>query len=66
MRKITMQDFLESPERYELRSGAEPEAPDCPYGNRYEWIGYDKLQEEYVRFVKSVFKKLVQKKGSRS
>ena len=60
MRKITMELFQENPSRYELRKGSEPDAPACPYGNPYQWIGYDLEVKEYVRFVKSVFKTLVQ------
>lgn len=59
LQKVNMEMFLASPNRYELRSGHEENAPLCPYGNHYEWIGFDKIEEEYVRFTKSVFKKLV-------
>ena len=59
MKKITQKLYLLSPDRYELRRGTTPDAPDCPYGNRYAWIGFDKKEQEYVRFTKSVFKKLV-------
>lgn len=51
-----MADYLEQPERYALVSGDKPDAPVCPYGNQYKWIGFDKLTQEYVRFTKSVFK----------
>ncbi len=56
---ITAKIYNQSPDRYELRSGSVSDAPSCPYGNRYEWIGYDKVEKEYVRFSKSVFKRLV-------
>lgn len=59
LRKVNMETFLISPERYELRSGSDKNAPFCPYGNHYEWIGFDKVEGQYVRFTKSVFKKLV-------
>ena len=59
IRKVTMEDYLLEPDRYELRSGPEEGAPNCPYGNHYQWIGYDLDGKEYVRFTKSVFKKLV-------
>jgi hypothetical protein len=55
-----MEMYQTNPSRYELRSGQESEAPSCPYGNRYEWIGYDLETKEYIRFTKSVFKLLVQ------
>lgn len=59
MEKVNMQLYLEQPERYELRSGHAPDAPLCPYGNHFQWIGYDLKKKEYVRFTKSVFKKLI-------
>ena len=59
-RKVTMETYLLDPERYELRSGKVPGAPKCPYGNSYRWIGYDLELKEYIRFTKSVFKKLRQ------
>jgi hypothetical protein len=59
MRKVNMQAYQSAPERYELRRGSSEGAPSCPYGNEYQWVGYDKVLEEYVRFTKSVFKLLV-------
>ena len=59
MRKVNMETYLSEPIRYELRSGDSESAPLCPYGNHYEWIGYDLQEEEYVRFTKSVFKLLI-------
>ncbi len=61
LRRVSKREFLEAPSRYELRSGREPEAPLCPYGNHYQWIGYDIKEREYVRFTKSVFKILINK-----
>ena len=61
MRKVDMKSFLETPDRYQLRSGHEAGAPTCPYGNHYQWVGFDTQLKEYVRFTKSVFKVLVQK-----
>jgi len=60
LRKVNMELFLKNPDRYELRSGLADDAPSCPYGNKYQWIGFDKETQSYVRFTKSVFKKLVQ------
>jgi len=62
MRKVNMETYLSDPNRYELRPGRVADAPNCPYGNHYEWIGYDQVTQEYLRFTKSVFKKLVQQK----
>lgn len=60
MRKVDKETFVQNPSRYELRSGDSSEAPKCPFGNNYQWIGYDLELKEYVRFTKSVFKTLVQ------
>ncbi len=54
-----MASYLKNPERYELRNGQVEDAPNCPYGNKFEWIGYDLDSEAYVRFTKSVFKLLI-------
>ncbi|MFK8161473.1 MAG: hypothetical protein AB8H12_03335 [Lewinella sp.] len=59
MQKVTMQEYLQQPDRYELRPGSTEGAPPCPYGNQFEWVGYDKETSTYVRFTKSVFKLLV-------
>ena len=61
--KVNMKEYLSYPNRYELRSGEEASAPSCPYGNRYQWIGFDKQSAEYVRFTKSVFKVLIKENG---
>lgn len=63
MRKINMEAYLLSPGRYELRRGDADGVPNCPFGNKYQWIGYDLVAGEYVRFTKSVFKILVKKHG---
>jgi len=41
MRRVNSEAFKLEPTRYELRAGSEPNAPNCPFGNRYEWIGFD-------------------------
>ena len=59
LRKVRIEEYSSDPSRYELRSGREEGAPLCPYGNHYQWIGFDKDKQEYLRFTKSVFKKLI-------
>jgi len=59
MKKVDMSTYMATPSRYELRTGDGPDALPCPYGNQYQWIGYDLDEKEYVRFTKSVFKLLV-------
>ena len=61
MNKVDMETYRLFPNRYELRSGHVEDAPSCPYGNNYQWIGYDLESNEYVRFTKSVFKLLISK-----
>lgn len=62
MEKVTAEIYLQDPERYMLVSGHDEGAPLCPVGNIQEWVGYDKTEQKFTRFTKSVFKKLVQKK----
>lgn len=56
---ITAEEFGLSPNRYELRKGTDEGAPLCPFGNRFQWIGFDKESKTYVRVTKSVFRKLI-------
>lgn len=60
LRRVNMGQYQLLPERYRLESGDTEGAPLCPYGNHFEWVGYDIEREEYVRFTKSVFKILVE------
>ena len=62
--KVDMAQYLAQPDRYELRSGIADDAPLCPYGNHYTWIGYFLEAQIYVRFTKSVFKLLVRQQDS--
>lgn len=66
MRTIDSETYHLNTARYELRSGQTQDAPNCPFGNKYEWIGYDLEQREFVRFTKSVFKKLIEEKKDNS
>lgn len=59
LRRVNMEEYILTPSRYELRKGVEEGAPLCEFGNHFEWMGYDLKSKEYVRFTKSVFKKLV-------
>ena len=62
MEKVTAEMYDQDPDRYTLVSGHEEGAPTCPYGNMQQWVGYDRVEEKFIRFTKSVFKQLVQKK----
>ena len=63
LKRIRKVEYDIDPNRYELRDGREINAPLCPYGNHYKWIGFDLKTNEYVRFAKSVFKLLINKNG---
>ncbi len=56
---ITGPVFDRSPDRYQLRKGTLEDAPPCPFGHRFKWIGFDNEKKEYVRVTKSVFKRLI-------
>lgn len=56
---ITAEIFDHCQDRYEIRKGNLPNAPLCPFGNTFKWIGFDKKEMKYVRFTKSVFKRLI-------
>jgi hypothetical protein len=59
MRRVCMDAYDCEPDRYVLRPGHTADAPLCPYGNRYKWVGYDTTTDEYVRYSKRLFIKLV-------
>lgn len=66
MTTVNKATYSHHPSRYELKNGDSDDAPLCPYGNKYQWIGYDMTTKEYVRFTKSVFKLLIAQKEIRS
>ena len=63
---VGAREFNLCPTRYELRNGTLADTPLCLYGNMFNWIGYDKEEMKYVRFTKSVFKKLINKLDGKS
>jgi len=62
MEKISAEAYQQDPDRYILVSGHQEGAPTCSYGNTQQWVGYDKTEQKYIRFTKSVFKRLVAQK----
>ena len=58
--KITAEIYQKDKDRYTVVSGFTEGAPCCPYGNRHKWVGFDKKEQKFVRFTKSVFLKLVE------
>ncbi|WP_134090290.1 hypothetical protein [Olivibacter sp. XZL3] len=59
MNKITAEIYEQNPERYTLVKGNVQGAPSCRFVNTSDWVGYDKEKSTFVRFTKSVFKRLV-------
>ena len=59
---INSEQYHQDPLRYELRNGNVEGAPLCPFGNQYNWIGFDKKTNSYIRLTKSVFKVIMQEK----
>lgn len=62
MDKVTAEIYQQSPGRYILVPGHEEGAPTCSFGNMQQWVGFDQTEQKFIRFTKSVFKKLVQQK----
>lgn len=62
MDKVTAEMYQQDPNRYILVSGHHEGAPTCSYGNVQQWVGYDKKDQKFIRFTKSVFKQLVKQK----
>lgn len=62
--RINSETYTKNPNQYELVSGNTEGAPKCPYGHNFEWVGYDRVNGSFVRFTKSVFKKLIQQKDN--
>lgn len=58
IRVVDAASYESDKNRYELRN-YDPNAPLCPYGNQREFIGFDKKEDSYVRFTKSVLLKFL-------
>ena len=56
--KVTSVEYNADPGRYTLVDGNHPNAPTCASGNRFQLVGFDTSTKQYVRFTKSVFKRL--------
>lgn len=59
MEKVTGEMYQEDPQRYTLVDGSTQGASTCSYGNVKDWVGYDNVDKAFLRFTKSVYKKLV-------
>ena len=63
LKRVNSTSYNRNSSRYILVPGTTKGAPLCPFGNYYQWIGYDNDEKEFVRFTKSVFKKLIAQKN---
>lgn len=55
LRKVFKSDFETAPERYVLRKGF-PDFPECPFGQSFSMLGYDKVEHRYVWLVTSIIR----------
>lgn len=58
IRVIDKRQFDQNPNNFELRVN-DANAPLCRFGNRRKFIGFDKQRNEYIRFTKSVLKRIL-------
>ena len=57
LRVVDAETFDSDPARYELKVDP-PNPPLCPYGNPQKYVGFDNKANEYIRFTKSVFRRV--------
>jgi hypothetical protein len=53
--KVLKAEFNADPDRYVLRKGF-PDFPECPFGQEFSMLGFDRLKMRYVWLVTSIFK----------
>jgi len=56
--RVDASTYASEPGRYVLVDGHSAGAPSCPFGNIQDLVGYDTKDKVYVRFTKSVYKRL--------
>lgn len=56
--KVDAAAFDAEPDRFTLVNGNKEDAPLCPFGNHFTLVGFDKDQQQYVRYTKSVYKRI--------
>jgi hypothetical protein len=66
MDRVTAEMYAKNPERYTLVEGTTQGAPSCKYGNVLQWVGYDRVNNVFVRNTKSVYNRLISKVESNS
>ena len=58
--RVDASSYASEPGRYILVDGHSAGAPSCTFGNVQEVVGYDIKDKVYVRYTKSVYKRLKQ------
>lgn len=53
--RVRKAEFNAAPERYVFRMGF-PDFPACPFGNKFEALGWDRQDKKYVWFTSSIIK----------
>lgn len=53
--RVRKAEFNAAPERYVFRIGY-PDFPSCPFGNKFEALGWDTQDKKYVWFTSSIIK----------
>lgn len=61
IKKVNAEAFDAEPERFILVDGHHEGAPMCSYGNQLPLVGVDIMTKEYVKYTKSVYKRIKEK-----
>ncbi|MBK7807294.1 MAG: hypothetical protein IPJ51_13455 [Saprospiraceae bacterium] len=61
---VDAEAYRNDEDRYVLRVN-DPEAPLCPYGNKRVYIGFDRYKNNYIRFTKTILRKLLLKQDDK-
>lgn len=64
LRVVDVEFYQMDESRYDLRVN-DPEAPLCPYGNKRVYIGFDRYKNNYIRFTKTILRKLLLKQDDK-
>lgn len=58
IKKVNAEVFNAEPDRFMLTDGNRHGAPTCPFGNHLPLVGFDISEQQYVRYTKSVYKRI--------
>ena len=64
LRVVDAESYRMDESRYELRVN-DLEAPLCPYGNKRVYIGFDRNKNNYIRFTKTLLRKILLKQDDK-